>query len=89
MLIVIRINDNNKIVSLWLAGEDSHTGVLPEEIRNTCDAYRARKYMIAVFRSGKDDLYGNTIAMLKHNRQLTAENEVKQVKIPKTKESQV
>ena len=79
MLIVIRINDNNKIVSLWLSGEESHTGVLPEEIRNTCDAYRTRKYMIAVFRSGEDDLYGNTIAMLRHNRQLAAENEMKQV----------
>ncbi|MBQ8186432.1 MAG: hypothetical protein IJ037_06115 [Clostridia bacterium] len=46
-----------------------------------CDEYRARKYTVAAFRSGKEDLFDNTLAMLKHNRKLTAENEVKQAKL--------
>lgn len=81
MLIVISVNDTSKIVSLWFANDDPPTESLPEEIRKICDDYRKRKYMIAIFRSGKENLFGNTFALLKHNRQLAAEKEVRQAKL--------
>lgn len=79
--IVVRVNDSSKIVSLWFAGDEPGAEHLPEEVRTMCDEYRARKYMIAAFHSGRDDLFENTLAMLKHNRKLSAENEVKQAKL--------
>ena len=80
MPIVVRVNDVSRIVSLWFSG-DEPDGQLPENIETMCAAYRAKKYMIAAFRSGKEDLFDNTLAMLKHNRILAAENEVKQAKL--------
>lgn len=81
MLIVVNVNDASKIVSLWFSNDDPPTEPLSEEIRKLCDDYRKQKYTIAIFRSGKEDLFGNTLALLKHNRQLAAENEVRQAKL--------
>lgn len=81
MLIVINVNDSSKIVSLWFTNEDPHGQPLPEDIRKMCSDYRKRKYMIAIFRSGKEDLFENTFALLKHNRQQIAENEVRQARL--------
>ena len=81
MLIVVRVNDVSRIVSLWFSGEEPDTEHLPENVRTMCDEYRAQKYMIVTFRSGKEDLFENTLAVLKYNRKLTAENEVKQAKL--------
>ncbi len=75
------MNDSSKIVSLWFAGDENGAEHLPDEVRTMCDEYRARKYMITAFYSGKEDLFENTIAILKHNRKLSAENEVKQAKL--------
>ena len=75
------MNDSSRIVSLWFASDENDADHLPEEIRNMCDEYRVRKYMIAAFRSGREDLFENTSAMLMHNRRLSAKNEVKQAKL--------
>lgn len=81
MPIVIRVNDVSKIVSLWFASDEPGAEYLPEDVKRMCAEYRAQKYMFATFRSGNEDVFENTLAMLKHNRRLTAENEVKQAKL--------
>ena len=80
MPIVTEVNDVKKIVTIWLTNEEKNDVELRAGLKNLYAEYRAKKYMVAVFSSGTEDLYANTFDMLKYNKRRFAEQEVQREK---------
>ena len=78
-LITTHVNDDKKLVTIWLSRDESNSAHR-EELKPLFAEYKARKYTVAVFQSGTEDLFDNTLALLKHNRTRSAEAEVQQEK---------
>ena len=58
--------------------------VLREGLKEIYAKYKTKKYMVAVFESGKGDLYENTRDLLLFNRRRSAEKAVQQAKKQRT-----
>ena len=52
----IDIRENQKIVGNWLSKAERDDPELRDTLRNICAEYGPRKYTVAVFKSGEDDL---------------------------------
>ena len=76
----VDVNDTKKIVTIWLTNAEKDDAELRAAAYETCAEYHAKKYMAAVFFSGKDDLFDNTLAMLRYNRRRCAEAEIQKQK---------
>ena len=79
-LIIIEVNDEKKIVSLWLTNAEKNNPELRTGLQATYTKYHALKYMVAVFLSGSETLYENTLDLLKYNKRRSAEKEIQQEK---------
>ncbi len=73
----INVRDDRKIVEVWLTREEQGDRALREKLRPLYQQYRAKKYTVAVFLSGTQDLAEETGALLRYNRRRSAELEVK------------
>ncbi len=73
----INVRDDRKIVEVWLTREEQGDQALKEKLRPLYQQYRAKKYTVAVFLSGTQDLAEETGALLRYNRRRFAELEVK------------
>ncbi len=73
----INVRDDRKIVEVWLTREEQEDQALKEKLRPLYQQYRAKKYTVAVFLSGTQDLAEETGALLRYNRRRFAELEVK------------
>ena len=80
MSIVTEVNDLKKIVTIWLTNGEKNDMELRTGLKNLYAEYRAKKYMVAVFSSGNEDLYANTLDLLKYNKRRLAEQEVQREK---------
>ena len=80
MPVVTEVNDVKKIVTIWLTRAEKDDADLREGLKNLYAEYRAKKYMVAVFSSGTEDLYTNTLDLLKYNKRRLAEQEVQREK---------
>lgn len=76
----INVRDANKLVEIWLTNEEKIDPVLRKGLKEVYTMYKLKKYMVAVFESGKGDLFENTRALLLYNRQRAAEKTVQQEK---------
>lgn len=76
----MNVRDNKKIVEIWLNNAEKADPVLREGLKEIYTKYKAKKYMVAVFESGKGDLYENTLALLLYNRRRSAEKAVQREK---------
>lgn len=74
------VRDDKKIVEIWLTNAEKNDPVLREQLKDVYAEYKAKKYMVAVFESGKGNLYENTRDLLLYNRRRSAEREVQQEK---------
>lgn len=74
--------DEQKLVCVWLTRAESAEAGLRERLKPLCEEYREKKYMVAVYRSGDQELREVTGALLRHNRKLLAEREVQAEKEP-------
>ncbi len=74
------IRDDQKIVEIWLTNAEKIDPVLRDWLKEIYAKYNAKKYMVAVFESGRGDLYENTRDLLIFNRRRSAEKAVQQVK---------
>jgi hypothetical protein len=64
----IQVNDTAKLVSVWLTNAEQ-TPEVEKGLKSMYAEYKAKKYKVAVFRSGNDDdLSGLTGALLKDNK---------------------
>lgn len=72
----VEVLEDKKLVCLWLTRAESADTGLRERLKPLCEKYREKKYMVAVYRSGDQELRDVTGALLRHNRKLMAEREV-------------
>ena len=72
----MEVREQSKIVELWLTKEEKNDPVLRESLKPIYQQYKDQKYLVAVFLSGEDDLYQQTLDLLLYNRRRLAEKEV-------------
>ena len=71
----IDIRENQKIVGIWLSKGERDGPELRDTLRNICAEYGLRKYTVAVFKSGEEDLCDLTSGLLITNRRKLAERQ--------------
>ena len=76
----MNVRDDQKLVEIWLTNAEKIDPVLQEGLKEIYAKYKTKKYMVAVFESGKGDLYENTRDLLLFNRRRSAEKTVQQAK---------
>ncbi len=76
----IQVRDDMKLVTLWLTREEQEDGTVREQLKQIYAHYGAKKYMVAQFHSGTEDLYTNTRDLLLFNRKRVEELAVQREK---------
>lgn len=66
---LIRTNDANKLITIWLSKNDNIDTQHITLLENTLLSCKPGGYHVVIFHSGNNDLYDNTIDLLKHNRE--------------------
>ena len=72
----INIHDDKKMVEVWLTRAEKQDEALRQELKPLYAQYKKKKYMVAVFESGEQDLYQNTLALLSYNKRRIPELEM-------------
>ena len=72
----IELHDDKKLVCVWLTGAESADTAVGIKLNHLYEKYKQKKYMVAVFHSGDNDLEELTGDLLRYNRRLFAEREV-------------
>lgn len=70
----INIHDETKTVDIWLTKAESRDEALREKLKPLYKHYKQRKYFVAVFHSGNEDLLENTRYLLQKNLKEMAQN---------------
>lgn len=73
--IELNIHDEQKYVSVWLTKAESADPALRESLKPLYSEYKQKKYRVVVSESGRGDLPTLTRDLLKHNIELSAQNE--------------
>lgn len=76
----IDVLNEKKLVAVWLTNAEKNDLELRESLKPLYAKYRKKKYLVAVYESGEDDLYQGTRDLLLHNRTLAAQKEVQKQK---------
>lgn len=69
----LEVYDTKKMVCVWLTHADQENAAIQEQLKSLYLKYKQRKYCVAVFRSGHEDLEGLTRDLLQYNRKRTEE----------------
>lgn len=64
----VNVHDDIKLVEIWLTKQEQEDAALREQLQRMYQVYRSRKYMVAQFHSGGEDLYALTRGLLVFNR---------------------
>ena len=72
----INVHDDKKMVEVWLTRAEKQDEALQQELKSLYAQYKKKKYMVAVFESGEQDLYQNTLALLSYNKRRIPELEI-------------
>ncbi len=62
------VNDDNKIVEIWLTNADKKNLTIQNNLKLLSNEYKQQNFNVAVYESGKNDLFNNTASLLLHNR---------------------
>lgn len=76
----INVKDDIKIVEVWLTQEEKRNAALREQLKPLYQEYKEKKYLVAVFESGSQNLWEETGALLCYNRKRIAQMEVEREK---------
>ena len=76
----INIREGNKIVEVWLNREEKQDVDLRERLKPLYQEYKAKKYLVAVFESGEQDLEELTGSLLGYNKKRTVQLEMEREK---------
>ena len=76
----INVRDSSKIVEVWLTREEKRDARLRERLRKMYQECRAKKYLVAVFESGEQNLEELTGGLLGYNRKRAVQLEIEQEK---------
>ena len=72
----IKRYEDDHIITVWLTNEDQQNEEILQWLEAHYPIWKKQGYLTVVYKSGHEDLYDNTLALLKHNRRLSAEKEV-------------
>ena len=72
----MNVRDDMKLVDIWLTNAEKNDPQLRSSLQSIYDKYKEKKYTVAVFESGSEDLYENTLALLRYNKKRSAEKAV-------------
>ncbi len=73
----IQVKDDCKCVEIWLSRAERGDKALRGHLDTLCRSYRAQKYLVAVFLSGTEPLYEETLELLRSCRRRQAEQEAR------------
>ena len=76
----VYVRDDMKLVTVWLTRAEQEDLALRERLKELYAEYKAKKYMVAQFHSGTEDLYCNTRDLLLFNRKRIEELAVQREK---------
>ena len=78
----LRVHPNMKIVEVWLTQKERENKDLQEQLAQIYREYTEKKFKVAQFHSGTDDMYTATRDLLLFNRKRIAELENLREKSP-------
>lgn len=81
----IKLHEASRIVEIWLTNAEKADPAVQEKLKPLYTEYKAKKYTIAVYLSGKQELFANTRDLLAYNKQRIAELAVQRNKQPPVK----
>ena len=67
-------------MEVWLTNEEQRDQEQAERLKCLYQQYKAKKYIVGVFKSGNRDLREETGALLRYNKRRSAELEVKRAR---------
>ena len=70
----ININENKKIVEVWLSNEEKNNDLIKDKLKEIYAMYKKTKYIVAVYESGSADLLSGTQSLLSQNRDISLSN---------------
>ena len=76
----INVRDDMKLVTVWLTRAEQEDTALRERLKTLYAEYKAKKYMVAQFHSGTEDLYTCIRDLLLYNRKRIEELAVQREK---------
>ena len=76
----INVKDDIKIVEVWLTQEEKRDAALREQLKPLYQDYEKKKYLVAVFESGSQNLWEETSALLCYNRKRIAQMKMEREK---------
>ena len=62
------MKESSKIVEVWLTREEKRDANLRDRLKDIYQEYKARKFLVAVFESGEQNLEELTGSLLGYNR---------------------
>ena len=66
-------NDAKKLVQIWLTRKEAEDDALQIQLKPMYAQWKKQKYLVAVFRSGKEDLQQSTLDLLAYNKKRCAQ----------------
>lgn len=63
----ITVLDNRKIIEIWLTHDDENNATISDLIKRKISECKQIKYKAVIFRSGDQDLFSCTEALIKNN----------------------
>ena len=80
MRLQIDVLDDKKIVAVWLTRAEDANETVRARIDGLCREYKPRKYQVAVYKSGREDLHTSVLDLLAYNKRRIAEMQVQSEK---------
>lgn len=84
MRLQIDVLDDKKIVAVWLTRAEDANEAVRARIDGLCREYKPRKYQVAVYKSGREDLHTSVLDLLAYNKRRIAELQVQREKAAQT-----
>ena len=78
----IEVKDKEKQVNIWLTRAESHDQALLESLKPIYKKYKEKKYLVAVFHSGKGNMKESIRDLLIYNKTRLRELEMEKEKQP-------
>lgn len=77
----IIVQEQRKLVTVWLTRKEQEDSALREQLKSLYAGYAEKKYTVAEYHSGREELYHSTRDLLLYNRRKLAEAEVQWEKL--------
>ena len=78
----LNVNEKTKIVQIWMTNDEKTDSRAQAKMKDVCAQYKAKKYLVAVFYSGKNELYPSIRDLLAYNKKRCAEQAVRRTRTP-------